>query len=117
MSSIGDRLKEAREEKGYSQPELAKAIGCSASNISQLESGAIQSSSHMVHIAKVLDVSPFWLVFNTQPKRISSTDLDPESAELLKLVKPLPVTLRRELIGALKLLISQAKTEEIKRLA
>lgn len=117
MSEFGDRLKKAREEKDINQSELAKIVGCKASNISQLESGALKSSSYVVHLAKALDVSPFWLVFGTPPKSISDHQLDPATNEIVALLAPLPDSLKRELIGALKVLIAQSEGTAIKRKA
>jgi len=117
MSELGDRLKKAREEKKINQSQLAKIVGCKASNISQLESGALKGSSYIVHIARALDVSPFWLVFGTLPKSLSDHRSDHATQEIVALLAPLPESLKRELIGALKLLIAQSEGVAIKRKA
>lgn len=56
---IGERIKQIRQEKGITQDQLAKAIGCkNKSSISQIEkSGNNVWSIHIYKIAKALDCS------------------------------------------------------------
>ena len=39
MTTLGDRLRKAREERGWSQPQLAKKSGISQATISDIERG------------------------------------------------------------------------------
>ncbi len=55
--ALGARLKEVRTKKGLSQSELARMVGVTASNISQVESNLIYPSlPALVKIAEVLGV-------------------------------------------------------------
>lgn len=57
-----ERLKEAREKKGLTQPELAKLVGKSQSAISYFESGAKTPSGNVsALLSDVLEVSIDWL--------------------------------------------------------
>lgn len=61
MPTLSERLRKAREEKGLTQTDLAKAAGCGQSVIGNLESGTRKSSSYLARMAAVLGKSPLWL--------------------------------------------------------
>ena len=69
MSTLKDRLKEARAERGLSQAALAKALGLGQTTIASIENGRNQSSGALVQIAEYLGVSPTWLADGTGPKK------------------------------------------------
>lgn len=58
---LKDRLKIARKNARKSQLEVAEAIGITQSAYSQLETGRVDSSSHLSTIAKFLGVDSYWL--------------------------------------------------------
>ena len=58
MKTLGERIRELREEKDLSLPELATAIGVSASYMSDVELGRrLPSDKHMVAVALALGTS------------------------------------------------------------
>jgi transcriptional regulator with XRE-family HTH domain len=58
LEAIGDRLREAREQRGLSQRKLAQRLGLSPSLISQLESGQTRPSVGTLYsIVTELDIS------------------------------------------------------------
>lgn len=59
--SLSQRLKQAREQAGFSQRELAKRSGLSQQLISKLENGLIESTSEAFALAEALQVDPRWL--------------------------------------------------------
>lgn len=61
MSTLADRIKQARKHAGLTQRELAKLVGVSQPVISQLESGENLQSVHLVKIASACRVSAHWL--------------------------------------------------------
>lgn len=61
MSTIGDRLRHVRKERGLSQAALAKAVGSRQSSINDIESGRNKTSIYLVKIAHILNVDPVWL--------------------------------------------------------
>ncbi|OZI23602.1 hypothetical protein CAL26_09175 [Bordetella genomosp. 9] len=61
MSSIGDRIREARKSKGLTQGDLAKRVGLSQGTIGHIEAGRNEGSRYLVRIAAVLGVRPEWL--------------------------------------------------------
>lgn len=62
--TVGDRIKEARLRKGYSQTELAELLGYkSRSSINKIEKeGRDIPRSSVVRFAEVLDVTPSYLM-------------------------------------------------------
>lgn len=68
MSGIGKRIKEVRQERGLSLPQLAKRAKIAYQTIQNLENGKTQGSKHIVDIAKALEVRPEWLENATPPK-------------------------------------------------
>ncbi len=57
--AFGNKLREIRLKKGYSQERLANEAGLPPSQISRIETGVINTSlSHICLIARVLKVKP-----------------------------------------------------------
>ena len=69
MNTIGERIKQARMQKGLSQSDLAEKLGLSAyQSVQQWETGrTAPRHRRLQHIAQVLDVSEAWLVEELAP--------------------------------------------------
>jgi transcriptional regulator with XRE-family HTH domain len=61
VSTIGDRLKQAREALGLSQGDVAGKAGVSQGTIGNLESGLRKNPRELLAIAAAVGVSPVWL--------------------------------------------------------
>lgn len=64
MSTFGQRLKESRLKAGLTQKQVAEAVGMKQPSYQYLEkadSESKRSSGHLLEIAKVLNVDPYWL--------------------------------------------------------
>lgn len=59
--ALGSRVKEVREQKGYSQATLADKAGLSQTAIHLLEKRDSQSSKFLIELASALDVNAEWL--------------------------------------------------------
>lgn len=69
MSSIGERIKKSRNEKGLSLRELASRVDLSASFLSQIEQGkASPSIENLKKIATSLDVRVSYLIEDEEDK-------------------------------------------------
>src|SRR5262245_47259041 len=64
MTTIGERVKAAREQRGIHQAELARRLGCSVNALSMLEKNAITDprASRIIGIAEALSVSADYLL-------------------------------------------------------
>jgi transcriptional regulator with XRE-family HTH domain/KaiC/GvpD/RAD55 family RecA-like ATPase len=87
---LGGRLKDLRSKRGLSQTELAKLVGVTPSNISQLESNLIYPSFPLLlRMAEILDIDITSFFQNSE--EISrpvvfraSQDIDPQLSDLPK---------------------------------
>lgn len=69
METVGDRVRQARKEAGFTQKQLAKKVGISQSSISELEGGDTSETPAIVKIAVACKVSPYWLDAGGGPMR------------------------------------------------
>lgn len=61
MSTLGERLKLARENKKLSQQEVASRAGMSQPTYYKIESGKTKRTTYIHELAQVLGVTPNWL--------------------------------------------------------
>lgn len=59
--SIGTRIREAREEAGLTQKQLAIRVGMRQPSLSQLETGESDGTTLIATFARELGVSAYWL--------------------------------------------------------
>ena len=75
IMSVGKRIKEHRDSRGFSVRKLAEKAGISPSMISQIESGKVDPSlTTLRNLALALDVPMFYLVLedhNPLPKKVT----------------------------------------------
>lgn len=80
----GDRIRQARLERGMTQQELADALGYkSKSSIAHLENGRDIPRSMIVHLSVILQVSPAYLMgWEPKNKEDVAEDKNEEAALL-----------------------------------
>lgn len=71
MSALGERVRQVRKERGWTQEVLAKKARVPQSSISMLESGSHRGSPHIVEIADALGVNVYWLRKGRGPKYLT----------------------------------------------
>lgn len=64
--SLGGRLTRRRLDKGLTQHELAAAVGTSQAVVQRIETGKCKHPRNIDGIARVLDVSPAWLMYGVE---------------------------------------------------
>lgn len=63
MTTLGERLKQERLAKGYTQKQIADAIGVTYNAVCNYEAGSREPSVDLlVKLCKVLDVSADYLI-------------------------------------------------------
>lgn len=90
--NIGEKIKAARLNKGYTQEELGKLIGVQKSAVAKYESGRVVNIKRSVlkKLAEALEMSPVELVTDIEenPKKtaneLADIFLDPELMSLIK---------------------------------
>lgn len=81
VTTIADRLKQAREELGLSQEDLARRAGVSNGTIGNVESGLRKDPRSLLEIAAAAQVMPAWLKHGKPPKRLPSWKPDQPAPE------------------------------------
>lgn len=61
MDTLAERVKAARKHSGLTQAALAKASGANQSDISKIERGEIERTTHLIGLATALKCDPRWL--------------------------------------------------------
>lgn len=118
---IGDRITEARKQKGLSQAELAKRSGLSQAGISYIEKGLRSPSTDTLELlASALGCSVSYLIGETNdPKAISQSYSMAASLDASADAQRSPASdddLKFALFGSSKD-ITDAQFEEVKRFA
>ena len=73
-SLIGERVRQARKAKRYTQAQLAEKIDINPKNVSQLERGMTGISlSSLIAICRTLDVSADYILFGVEGKGAGDT--------------------------------------------
>ena len=114
--NIGDKIKKARLEKGYTQEELGNLIGVQKSAVAKYEKGRVVNikRSVLAKISKVLDIPPVELVSDIEEKPAEMAErhfemiMDEDLAEIFEEFKTLDAT-KKKLVK--DLVHSLAKTE------
>ncbi|AKX94641.1 transcriptional regulator [Moorella thermoacetica] len=82
--SLGHKLRQAREERGLTQAELARAAGVSAGLIGQIEQGKVQPSlKTLERVGAVLDISPCYFIADDAGVDEVLNQMSPELRQLL----------------------------------
>lgn len=73
--TIGDRLKEARKVKGYSQDSLAKSIGTSRGVVTNIELNKIEEPQPLIvnAICNTLSINKDWLLHGSGNMEINES--------------------------------------------
>ncbi len=75
MSTLKERLIEARKGAGFSQQELADAAGCGQTTIASIENGRNAGSKVLPILAKILNVNVYWLTGDSDEKYLNAQTL------------------------------------------
>lgn len=73
MDTLAARVKAARKFRGLTQAQLAKASGANQSDVSKIERGDIERTTHIIGLATALRCDPRWLDTGDGPAPWSET--------------------------------------------
>lgn len=112
IDSIGQRIKQRRQELGLSQLELARQTDIASGNISTMEAHkSLPSAQALIKLSEALDCSIDWLLLgNTEPPE----DASPLLEEYVKKFKMLDQDGQEELIEIIKIKLRFQQKKEKK---
>ncbi|MCC5091277.1 helix-turn-helix domain-containing protein [Xanthomonas campestris] len=108
-SAVANRIKATRTKLGYSQRDLADALGVGRSTVAHWErqSGFLPSTSHLNKLATLLQVKIDWLAFGTpinafEPRQQQPMRRNDIETRLVSASRHIPVTLLSMIIALLE---------------
>lgn len=111
--ALGERIRQLRAERGWSQDELATHVGSDARGISRYENGRITPSlDALIRIAETFNVSLDYLAVDGTPRRPLHVD-DPGLTEQLAQAVELPTEDRTSLLNVLDALLTKTRVKAV----
>ncbi len=111
--TLGEKIKQLRQEKGYSQIFLEKKSGVNSKLLSKYENGRIIPTADTLRkIAEGLDISADYLIFNNVPKdgRCQLNDL--ELFERFREVERMDPENRKMIVNLIDAVIIKTKVQQ-----
>lgn len=89
---IGQKIKAARLQKGYTQEELGKIMGVKKSAVAKWESGRVVNikRSVLVKMSEVLEIPPHELIGNYKKESTDNDGLSKKKQELIEFLLEVP---------------------------
>jgi transcriptional regulator with XRE-family HTH domain len=110
-ADIGARIRDVRRERGWTQDQLASAVGVSRSAVAQWETGrAGQVTTNLTRIAEVLEVGVEYLMYGEDRRPSAEARLGDELA-LLRLYRECSAEDRQLLLRTARRLVAVSKRE------
>ena len=106
---LGNRIKEKREEQGFTQEQLGEATGLSSVHISFVENGKRKPSLHsLLQICNVLGITMYELLVGNQPS--SNKDYQSDLSFLLAQAAPIE---KRFIVAMVRCILSIFRDNKI----
>lgn len=81
---VADRIRVLREQKGFTQTELAKRLKITRSSVNAWEQGiSVPSTQYIVELAEIFKVSTDYLLCVDNTATVSVTGLDEKDIQLV----------------------------------
>src|SRR5580700_8500478 len=108
---IGARIRASREDRGWTQDQLANAVGVSRSAVAQWETGrAGQVTTNLTRIAEVLEVGVEYLMYGDD-KRAPAEARQGDEVALLRLYRECSAEDRQLLLRTARRLVAGSRRE------
>src|ERR1700684_323487 len=109
--NIRPRIRTAREDRGWTQDQLANAVGVSRSAVAQWETGrAGQVTTNLTRIAEVLEIGVEYIMYGDDKRAPTEARLGDELA-LLRLYRACSVEDRQLLLRTARRLVTVSRRE------
>lgn len=81
---IAEKIKQLREQSGFTQTELAKRLNITRSSVNAWEMGiSVPSTQYVVELSDIFKVSTDYILRGDAHKTINIDQLSPEQSEIL----------------------------------
>lgn len=112
--TTGEKIKQLRSKKGWSQRDLAKETGLNSSIINRYEKdSAFPNGESLIKLCKALGISADYLLFENAPRTGRITIRDQELYEKFLLIEKMPEKDREAVKTLLTGLIVKNKLEDL----
>ena len=103
-NTIGQRIRQRRNQLGLKQMEVKNAVGVSSGNMSDLENGnRLPSAGTLIRLSQVLHCSTDYILTGETPDQELLPGINSEEAELLRLSRQLSPNDREEILAIIRL--------------
>jgi transcriptional regulator with XRE-family HTH domain len=110
-TEMGNRIRDVRRERGWTQDQLANAVGVSRSAVAQWETGrAGQVTTNLTRIAEVLEVGVQYIMYGDDKRAPAEARLGDELA-LLRLYRECSSEDRQLLLRTARRLVAVSRRE------
>jgi transcriptional regulator with XRE-family HTH domain len=114
MNSLGDRIKESRKQKGWSQNELSQKAGISYAQLSRYEIKGSQPPAEVLNkLAEALDTTVDYLINGDTNEKAKSTLKDAELLQQFKAVEQMNDEDRSVIKKVISAFVTQSKIRQI----
>ena len=114
MTTLKDRLIQARTEAQLTQQELAEKSGVKQPLIGNLEAGIRKGTTKIAQIASAAGVDALWLATGEGKKKPRSYSADPKIAAAIQMLEQMP---ERDKDQAIKVIATFAEPPDLKAAA
>ena len=112
LMTVGDKIRQLRKERGWSQSDLAGKLGVKPQNISRSEQNRVQPRESTLKIFAEVFELPLE-EFQSLASTVDIPDLDPEMANYIREIPTLSAKDQEAVKSVLKALITAKKAQKL----
>lgn len=109
---LGEKLKKARQNAGYTQTQVTNLIHITQSQLSKIENGQIEPNIELLgNLIDFYKISADWILTGKTAVSENANFLDAEETELINSFRELPEDEKEELLYLLRLKVQKVKKD------